>query len=105
MCHPGGEEITVGKIALLFAKRSAFVCFGCRKRVHNTQLVVWEHMCDRFLLLINIFDVCMMSEVVWKFFLLLFALLFAKFFFGVCVFWLWKTCAQYTTSCLGAYVR
>ena len=52
--------------------------------MHNTQLVDWEHMCGRFLLLINIFDVCMMSEVVWKFFLLLFALLFAKsFLFGV----------------------
>ena len=38
-------------------------------------------------MLINIIDVCMMSEVVWKFFLLLFALLFAKsFLFGVCVF-------------------
>ena len=56
--------------ALLFAKSfcSAFVCFGCRKRAHNTHLAVWEHVCSRFLLLINIFDVCMMSEVVWKFF-------------------------------------
>ena len=94
--------------ALLFAKSfcSAFVCFGCGKLVRNAHLVVWEHMCGRFLLLINIFDVGMMSEVVWKFFLLLFALLFAKSFLcGVCVFWLWKTCAQYTTSCLGACVR
>ena len=94
--------------ALLFAKSfcSAFVCFGCGKRVHNAQLVVWEHVCGRFLLLINILKVCMMSEVVWKFFLLLFALLFAKsFVFGVCVFWLLKTCAQCTTSSLGAYVQ
>ena len=52
-------------------------------------------MYGRFYVLINIIDVCMMSEVVWKFFLLLFALLFAKsFLFGVCVFWLCKTCAQ-----------
>jgi len=63
------------------------VCFGCRKLVYNAQIVVWEHVCGRFLLLINIFDVCMMSEVVWKFVLLLCTLLFAKsFLFGVCVF-------------------
>ena len=44
---------------------SVFVCFGCGKLVRNAQLVVvWEHVCGRFLLLINIFDVCMMSEVV-----------------------------------------
>ena len=89
--------------ALLFPKSfcSAFVCFGCGKLVHNAQLVVWEHMRGRFLLLINILKVCMMSEVVWKFFLLLFALLllFAKsFLFGVCVFWLCKTCAQCTSD-------
>jgi len=68
---------------------SAFVCFGCRKLVHNAQIVTWEHVCGRFLLLINIFDACMMSEVVWKFVLLLFVLLFTKgFLFGFCVFWL-----------------
>ena len=56
--------------ALLFAKSfcSAFVCFGCGKLVHNAQLVVWEHVCGRFFVLIDIIDVCMMSEVVWKFF-------------------------------------
>ena len=48
--------------------------------MHNAHLVVWEHVCGRFFVLINIIDVCMMSEVVWKFFLLLFALLFAKIF-------------------------
>ena len=74
--------------------------------VGQAQLVVWEHVYGRFYVLINIIDVCMMSEVVWKFFLLLFALLFAKsFLFGVCVFWLQKTCAQCTTSSLGACVR
>ena len=68
--------------ALLFPKSfcSAFVCFGCAKLVHNAQLVVWEHMRGRFLLLINILKVFMISEVVWKFFLLLFELLFAKSF-------------------------
>ena len=54
--------------------------------MHNAQIVVWEHVCGGFLILINIFDVRMMSEVVWKFVLFLFALLFGKsFLFGVCV--------------------
>ena len=77
-----------------------------RKHVHNAQIVVWEHLCDGFLLTCNIFDVYMLPEVVWKFVLLLCTLLFVKsFLFGVCVFWLWKTCAQCTNSCLGACVR
>ena len=47
------------------------------------------YICGGFLLTINILDVYVLPEVVWKFFLLLFALLFAKnFLFGVCVFWL-----------------
>ena len=50
---------------------SAFVCFGCGKRVHNAHMVVWEHVCGGFLLPINMLDVCMMSEVVWKNFVLL----------------------------------
>ena len=62
--------------------------------MHNAQIVVWEHVCGGFLLTCNIFDVYMLSEVVWKFVLLLCTLLFAKsFLFDVCVFWLWKTCA------------
>ena len=51
-----------------------------RKHVHNAQIFVWEHVCGGFLLKFNIFDVYMLPEVVWKFFLLLFALLFAKSF-------------------------
>ena len=34
----------------------------------QAKLVVWEYVCGRFFVLINIIDVCMMSEVVWKFF-------------------------------------
>jgi len=57
--------------------------------VHNAQIVVWEHACEGFWMIVDIFDVCMMSEVVWKFVLFLFALLFAQsFLFCVCVFWL-----------------
>ena len=49
--------------------------------MHNAQIFVREHhVCGGVLLKINIFDVYMMSEVVWKFFLLLFALLFPKSF-------------------------
>ena len=36
----------------------------------NAQIVVWEHVCGGFLLLITMLDVCMMPEVVWKFVLL-----------------------------------
>ena len=57
--------------------------------MHNAQIVVWEHACEGFWMIVDIFDVCMMSEVVWKFVLFLFALLFAQsFLFCVCVFWL-----------------
>ena len=71
-----------------------------------TTIIVCEEFFVRRLCVLAVFDVYMMSEVVWKFFLLLFALLFPKsFVFGVCVFWLLKTCAQCTPSSLGAYVR
>ena len=76
--------------------------------MHNTQLVVWEHMCGRFLLLINIFDVCMMSEVVWKFFFCfcLHYSLLTVFVRRLCVLAVENLCTMHiTSSCLGACVR
>ena len=47
------------------------VCGAQKKTCINAKIVVWEHVCGVFLLNLNIFDVCMLLEVVWNFVLLL----------------------------------
>ena len=44
----------------------------------SEKIVVWEHVCGVFLLIINIFNVCMLLEVVWNFVLLLCTLFFVR---------------------------
>ena len=53
-------------------------CGAQKKTCINTKIVVWEHVLGVFLLILNIFDVCMLLEVVWNFVLLLCTLFFVR---------------------------
>ena len=57
--------------ALVFARQlcvlAGHVCGAQKKTCINAKIVFWEHVCGVFLLNLNIFDVCMLLEVVWNF--------------------------------------
>ena len=68
--------------------------------MHNAQIVVWEHVCGVFLFMVNIFDVCMLLEVVWNFVLLLCTLFFAR---QLCVL-AGHVCGAQKKTCINAKI-
>ena len=66
----------------------------------SAKIVVWEHVCGVFLLIINIFNVCMLLEVVWNFVLLLCTLFFVR---QLCVL-LVTFCGAQKKTCINAKI-